>query len=134
MEDDDNIRMWMLIDDYYLPFEGGFLFARNGFIFDGASIPRFFRRIYDPTGYLFLASLWHDQCYKHGRYLWTPKIGGEIQWIFTNREESDDLLKRIAKVYYPAHKKKTWVAHRALRVGGWVAWNENREEDGHDQG
>jgi len=98
----------------------------KGFIFDGASIPRFFRRIYEATGYLFLASIPHDHGYKNGFIQFC--FPGELDFpVHFSRAEFDKNFKEMANDIYPEHRIKTWVAYRALQVGGWVAWRKHRK-------
>ena len=124
MAQTDTLRKWRLEEDYHLAHNGIILYAPKGFIFDGASIPRFFRRLYSPTGYLFLAGLFHDYCYQYTSYL---ESAGEL-WgsRSVDQKGADELFRSIANDYYPDHKIKTQVAYRALRLAGKFAWNAHR--------
>lgn len=126
MEKTDKLRRWRLEENYFLRFKYKYLYAPKGFIFDGASIPRLFRRIYSPTGYLFLAGLFHDLCYKNAEYKWRGTISGTIHTRPVTQEMADKLFKNISNFYYKEHCIKTRVAYRALRIGGSVAWNRHR--------
>ncbi len=130
MADADTRRVFRLEEEYRLPFKGGFLVCPLNFLTDFASIPRFFQRIYSPTGYLLLAGLFHDQCYSNAFYLWQPfeEFPDEVFKMFVDQEEADNLFREIAWQYYPEHKKKTWVAYKALRVAGRFDWNKHREK------
>ncbi len=137
MEDTDSLRMWRLEEEFKLPFRGGFLVCNAGypvtndrFLSDLVSIPPFFRRIYSPTGYLFLAGLFHDHCFKHGFYYFQPfPVFDVVTKVLVDQLDSDNLFREIAGIYYPEHKIKTWVAYKALRVGGHFAWNEYRKAE-----
>ncbi len=128
MADSDTRRIFRIEEAYKLPFKGGFLVCPDKFLTDFASIPRFFQRIYSPTGYLLLAGLFHDHCYSMEHYLWQPfpELPTEVFKVPVDQEEADNLFLAIAGLYYPEHKIKTWVAYKALRAGGWVAWNDHR--------
>lgn len=130
MADDDSTRFFRLEEEYRLPFRGGFLVCPVNFVTDFASIPSFFQRIYSPTGYLLIAALFHDYAYANAYYLWQPfvEFPDEVFKTTVDQSEADNLFREIGWVYYPEHKKKTWVAYKALRIGGFVAWNEHREK------
>lgn len=138
MKKGDKLRRWMLIEVWYFQLkqaDGRIANIRihEGFIFDGASIPWVFRSIYNPVGYLLIASMIHDFCFQYAFYrvfyddvLGYPAFG---TMFYVNQSEADALFKQIANQVYPDHRKKTWVAYKALRIGGWVAWRKNRKKE-----
>lgn len=71
-------RNWELMGDYelYIPWLDETWFIPKGFIFDGASVPRFLWPIINPTGVLLLGSLFHDFGYRYKCQL--TKIEGKI--------------------------------------------------------
>lgn len=124
----DSVRRWRLIQTWTYRFKDITISVPRGFIFDGASIPRIFRRVYAPTGYLFLAALIHDFCYQRGYYyMVTQKVNKYNYKVKVSRAEADELFAKIATVEYPSHSIKTEVAYLALRVGGWIAWDKHRK-------
>ena len=133
MEDYDTVRRWMLIEDWEYLLGTIRIFIPQGFIFDGASIPKMFTAIYAPTGYLFIAALVHDYCYKHGGYLEIIEGLDRPIFIEQNRQRADMFFRRIALIEYPNHRVKTWVAYNALRTGGWVVWDAHRSRDTDDR-
>ena len=126
MNNGDKLRRWQLIEDWYYEFGNGRGMIPKGFIFDGASIPKFFRRLYGATGYLFLASIPHDYGYKKGcvEFCFPGELCFPVQF---SRYEFDGHFKEMANKIYPNHRIKTWVAYCAVRLGGWVAWNKYRK-------
>ena len=126
MSPEDSVRQWKLIETWVYQFDDITISVPKNFIFDGASIPRIFRRIYSPTGYLFLAALVHDFCYQRGYFYWVDHKKRPNKRKVT-RFSADQTFKHIAKIEYPNHGIKTWVAYTALRIGGWVARNKHRK-------
>lgn len=132
MADDDTTRRWELIEDWMYTLGTVTFHVPRGFIFDGASIPRVFTAIYAPTGYLFLAALIHDFCYQHGKYHEAFMIDGAWSHPYpmpVSRSMADIIFKQIAVIEYPNHRIKSFLAHKALRIGGWVAWNTHRRRE-----
>lgn len=129
MGDDDTDRRWKLIADWRYHLDDIKIFIPADFIFDGASIPKVFRAIYNPTGYLLIAALVHDYCYKCGFYLEIFIEGEPAFRVAVSRTKADLMFKRIGNIEYVNHKKKTWVAYKTLQAGGWVAWNAHRKND-----
>ncbi len=129
MEDNDTVRRWMLIEDWEYLLGTIRIFIPKGFVFDGASIPKLFTAVYAPTGYLFIAALVHDYCYKHAGYREIFEGLEGSFFIAVDRRRADMIFRKIALVEYPNHQIKTWVAFKALRTGGWVAWDAHRRQD-----
>lgn len=124
----DSVRRWELIEEWDYQLDTISIVIPAGFIFDGASIPRAFTAIYAPTGYLFLAALVHDYCYQHGGYLEKfPDYPKAKYMMPVDRRKADIIFKKIANIEYPGHRGKTWVAYKALRAGGWIAWSQHRK-------
>lgn len=134
----DSRRRWKMIEKWFYQAYDKSIHIPKNFIFDGASIPRIFTRIYSPTGYLFLSALIHDFCYQRGYYYecdteayYNNRSGKDtVNWKkkAVTRKEADQLFKAIAKIEYPKHVIKTAIAYTCLRIGGWVAWNRHRKE------
>ena len=123
--EDPGLRKWEILEDWTVDYAGDEILIPKGFVFDGASIPRFFRRIYSPTGYLFIAGLVHDYCYRHGSF--KHMFYGDVLETPTSQEQADYKFKELANKFYPEHRKKTWIAYKSLRLGGFVAWNKNKK-------
>jgi len=106
------------------------LFIEKGFVFDLASVPRIF---WTPTGITpdrlrWTAPLCHDFPYHHkgklppGSYF--KKINGK--WVEDRtkwtRKSADRLFCRIMRED-EIQRWKRRMAYRAVRIGGYIAWN-----------
>lgn len=83
-----------------------------GFITDFASIPRVFWRILPPTGKYNKAAVVHD--YLYSTQMVTQKLA--------------DLIFYEAMGVLDVPKWKRATMYRALRMFGWVAWNNHKKE------
>jgi len=128
-------RKWKVLEDWTCDFLGrGFTYIiPKGFIFDGASIPRLFWNILNPTGYLFIAGLLHDFVYKY-RFLYTYSSiesldGGQRRIIreFYDQREADKKFENLAdRICVGAHFF-TQCSYIALRAFGSSAWEKHRD-------
>ena len=66
------VRKWQLIEDwyFYIPDTPYKFIIPKGFVFDGASIPRFLWVLLAPTGILFIPALVHDFAYQYNYLLY----------------------------------------------------------------
>jgi len=81
-----------------------------GFLTDGASVPRVFWSLFDPTGPYLQAAVIHDYLY--------------ITQIFS-RETSDLIFLEAMKACGVGFLTRQAV-YRAVRFGGWVGWERNK--------
>ena len=58
-------RKWELTDDWVYTINGTRFKVPKGFVFDGASVPKFFRSWLSPMGVLLMGGLVHDYGYKY---------------------------------------------------------------------
>jgi hypothetical protein len=134
---DGELRRWLILEDWIWinpndRFES--YGVKKGFIFDGASIPRLFRNILSPTGYLFLAGLIHDHLYQH-KFVWTLPVyeGGQGKYWFKHsidtKDQADEIFRSVANTMSPGNKCLTGISKFALWIGGGFAWNECREKE-----
>jgi len=99
------------------------IFIEKGFENDGASVPRIVWNIIPPDGRHRAAAIVHDDLYgrKTLHYMWK---GG--RWVICStpwtRKEADKLFLAIMKEYKVPWLKRH-VAYRAVRMGGWLAWD-----------
>jgi len=130
-------RRYELMEDWECDLLGrGFTFIiPKGFIFDGASIPRLFWNMLSPSGYLFLAGLFHDFPYKYGFvyiYSAVESFDGDNRRIikcWLNQKESDYRFEAMADKICMGAKFFTAVAYKSLRAFGFIAWNKHRKKD-----
>jgi len=124
--DDDFVYSWCVNRDYYK------LIIPTGFEFDLASVPAI---LWTPTGIApdrlrWTAPLIHDFLYEHrgnlpkGSYkIWDDDLGGWVNSkdIWT-RKNADKMFCRLMRED-GISKFKRRMAYRAVRLGGWYAWN-----------
>lgn len=120
-------RNWELVEDYvlYIPWLNETFLIPKGFIFDGASVPRAFWLLVDPTGILLIGSMFHDFGYRYTCFL-NDKF--EIVHADVKREFVDDLIKDISEYENGWHLMND-AAWAALRVFGWVGWYKDRRDN-----
>ena len=125
------VRTWEVAEnwEYTLPTDNTLIVIHKGFQFDGASIPRPFWAILNPTGLLLIPSLIHDYGYRYGQL-------GQV--------EPD----RTVSPYKKGASKTTWdrlfrktgravngmsfinfAAWLAVYFGGCCAWRRNRRKN-----
>jgi len=117
----------------------------DGFVIDGASVPRPCWPIIEPTGTLLEGSVPHDQWYQYGYMLARRKPGlifniaserlvkqfpylfGDLVPVFIGRGQKfgDQLLRHITIEKHGA-TVDAGRAYRALRLFGWRSWNRYR--------
>jgi hypothetical protein len=118
-----------------------------GFVYDGASVPRFLWPIIEPVGNLLEGSGPHDQYYQYGYLLtrWTPGLildplakslvarhkvfsekGLAPVYVGLGQLFADDLLRRVTIVSHGATVDADR-AYAALRLFGWITWGKYRE-------
>ncbi len=97
---------------------------RQGFIHDGASVPRLVWTISGlrPDGLLRAAALIHDALYQNCGQL-------PLGWMLPNRPftraESDTAFREIMKLAGVGWWKRK-VAYAGVRAGGWASWRKHR--------
>ena len=123
-------RQWELNEDfeYYLPGVGTIIIPQ-GYIFDGASIPRIFRWFFSPVGILFIPSIVHDHGYEFKCVMVREEgTGAIVVWGEFNRKHWDDLFRRMA-IETNGMKIINQISWAALRTSGSVAWNNHRKKE-----
>jgi len=117
-------RKWEITEDYYLymPELKEILFIPTGFIFDGASVPRAFWPILNPTGILLVGSLFHDFGYRYNCFL---NGTGMIIHDGAGRAFFDEQIKDINIYINDIHSMNS-LAWGILRATGIFAWNKRR--------
>ena len=111
---DDGVS-WVLEQDFYFTLDNhGLLYAREGFCFDFASIPKILQWFEQPaTGKHRYAAFVHDWlCYKG----------------FMTRYEADLVFLKFMKLDGVSWWKRN-LMFAAVRLGGWLPWSK-RHGDG----
>lgn len=99
------------------------ILKKQGFVFDGASIPKIFTNLLSPTGILFIPGLFHDFGYKYQCLLdckGNRIFNGESQAFFDRM--FDDISIQVNGMIVPS-----LTAYAALRGLGFISWNNHRK-------
>ena len=127
-------RRWVVKEDWECNVLGEYhrYVVPAGFVFDGASIPRLFWNILNPTGYLFIAGLIHDFIYKYAfifTYTCYPTRDKNVIYRETlSQKEADYLFENLAHNICMGASFFTKSATLSLRLAGFMAWNEHRKK------
>lgn len=107
---------WVLLEPFWFTWVGqGETIHRHipaGFVTDGASIPRFYRWRFSPTGKGFRAAVAHDWLYREAV---VPR--GVCDQVF-----------RDGLAFCGENGWNQRVIHAALRIGGWTSYGKNAIE------
>ncbi len=117
-------RKWELTKDWRYEFDGEKYIIPKGFVFDGASVPKFFRSWLSPMGVLLIGGLVHDYGYKHAELLHASKKSVDVY----NQKELDIAFREI-NISVNGFRVLNYIAYYALRLGGWIAWRGHRSRD-----
>lgn len=117
------VRTWEIAKDWHFEVNGQKYVIPKGFVFDGASVPKFLASWLSPVGILLLGGLVHDFIYKYETLVLKGKK--KCEPAFTQKE-ADQLFRDINIEQNGIHVLN-WVAYYALRLGGFVAWNGHRK-------
>ena len=118
-------RHWMVAQDWGFKLNGEWYVIPAGFVFDGASIPKFLHTWLSPTGVLLMGGLVHDYAYKYETLL--RKYKKETMGVLTQKR-ADEIFRDINIEQNGFHFLNK-LAYWALRLGGFVAWNGHRKRN-----
>jgi len=125
-----SVRTWKVSKDFQYRLNGEKLVIPAGFVFDGASIPKFLASFLSPVGVLLIGGLVHDYGYKYATLLKADKkttIGIKDQrWM--------DRTFRDVNIKVNGFHFLNYLAYWALRAGGFVAWNGHRKRNSNIEG
>lgn len=122
------VRKWEVTENWLFKLPNGkYILIPRGFIFDGASTPKFLWGILDPVGVLLIQGLIHDHGYRFN-YLWALDENRNLCKMYegAGREFWDDLFLEIGNDLLDM-QVTGWVSWAMLRSFGWLAWERNRE-------
>lgn len=117
-------RTWEITQDWHFTLQGEDYVIPKGFVFDGASVPKFLASWLSPVGVLLVGGLVHDYLYK---YTVLVKKGGKVSDPM-NQKQADKLFRDISIEQNGFHLLN-YLAYWALRLGGFVAWNGHRKAE-----
>ena len=117
------VRTWEVADDWAFKINGQWYIIPQGFVFDGASIPKFLHTWLSPTGVLLMGGLVHDYAYKYATLL----KSGQKKTMGTITQKKADEIFRDINIEQNGFHLLNKLAYWALRIGGFVAWNKHRK-------
>lgn len=115
-------RQWVITEDFHYTILGEEYKVPAGFQFDGASVPKFLATFLSPVGVLLMGGLVHDYGYRFGCL--QKKDGSHTDR--KDQKELDAIFRDIC-IEVNGFKVLNYLAYWALRLVGFVAWNQNRK-------
>jgi hypothetical protein len=119
------VRTWVITKDWHFELHGQKYVIPAGFVFDGASVPKFLGAWLSPVGILLLGGLVHDFIYKYETLVLKGKKKCEPN--YTQKEA--DIIFRDINIEQNGIHVLNYAAYYALRLGGFVAWNGHRKRN-----
>ena len=116
-------RKWVIVKDYHYIINGENLVIPTGFIFDGASVPKFLHAWLSPMGVLLVGGLIHDYGYKYQTLL----CKGKKKSIGTKTQKELDIIFRDVNIIQNGFRLINYLAYYGLKLGGFAAWNKHRK-------
>ena len=118
-------RTWEIAKDWNYTLGGVNYIIPKGFVFDGASVPKFLASWLSPVGVLLVGGLVHDYAYKYTVLL---KKGGKTTSDSMTQKEADVVFRDI-NIEQNGFQFLNYLAYWALRIGGFAAWNGHRKRN-----
>lgn len=122
-----SVRNWEIAEDWNFTINKQKYVIPKGFIFDGASVPKFLTSWLSPVGILLIGGLVHGYVYKYEVLLKADKKKTSKKYT---QKEADELFRDINIEQNGIHVLN-WAAYLALRAGGFVAWDNHRKANCH---
>lgn len=125
-------RQWIIVKDYVWMGKTMGFYIPEGFVYDGASIPRLLWWLLSPMGLLLIPALFHDYAYANGYYFRVTRLDREtddrflITPVYVSRKDSDYMFRRIS-IIVNGISGPADIAWVGVRIGGWKTWNEHKE-------
>lgn len=116
-------RKWEIVSDYHYNIDGQDLVIPKGFIFDGASVPKFLHTWLSPMGVLLVGGLIHDYGYKYQTLL----CKGKKKAIGMKTQSQLDVIFRDVNIVQNGFRLINYLAYYGLKLGGFAAWNKHRK-------
>ena len=116
-------RNWEITKDWRYRINGNEYIIPKGFVFDGASIPKFLRTFFSPVGVLLMGGLVHDYAYK---YACLKRTNGGLHLV--DQKKADEIFRDIC-IEVNGFYTMNYLAYWSLRIGGFVAWNGHRKRN-----
>ncbi len=122
-------RKFEVMKDYILWVSSlkAYLFIPNGFIFDGASVPKILNSLYSPTGMLLLGACPHDFGYRYKCLLFVDPVSGKLYINNFNKKELDAVFQELCTIESGMSIAAS-MAKLGLSIGGFTGWNQNKKQ------
>jgi len=118
-------RKWTIMKDWHFKLNGMDLVIPKGFIFNGASIPKYFWSWVSPTGILLISGMIHDYGFRYGTLL----KKGKKSSIGPHSMAHFDKLFLSVNIDVNGFKVINYVVFGGLRAGSWFMWNRHRKKN-----
>ena len=120
-------RKWELTSDWHYTIDKVDFVVPKGFVFDGASVPKFFRSWLSPMGVLLMGGLVHDYGYKYQTLLYKGKKSANGMQTQKWMDETFRDINIAVNGFYVLN----YLAYYGLRLGGFLAWGKHRKVNSH---
>lgn len=117
-------RKWVVAEDFHYSINDVKYVIPAGFVFDGASVPKFLHTLLSPTGILLLGGLVHDYGY---RFQCLQLDTGEHEPKYSQKHF--DKIFRDINIQVNGFKTINYVSYLMLRMFGFFAWKNNEKGD-----
>jgi hypothetical protein len=121
-------RTWEIVKDWHYSLDGVNYVVPKGFVFDGASVPKFLASWLSPVGVLLVGGLVHDYGYKY-ETLYTKNKGDWKENCGWKTQKDMDIIFRDINIEQNGFHFLNYLAYWALRLGGFAAWNGHRKRN-----
>ena len=121
-------RTWEIVKDWHYSLDGVNYVVPKGFVFDGASVPKFLASWLSPVGVLLVGGLVHDYGYKY-ETLYTKNKGDWKENCGWKTQKDMDIIFRDINIEQNGFQFLNYLAYWALRIGGFAAWNGHRKRN-----
>jgi len=118
-----SVRTWRVTKDWKFEMRGDSYVVPKGFVFDGASVPKFLSPVLSPVGVLLIGGLVHDYAYKYSALKRDDVEGTSLD---LDKDECDKIFRDI-NIEINGFHILNYLTYWALRCFGFVAWNKHRK-------
>lgn len=115
-------RNWTIVKDFKFELNGNKYVIPKNFVFDGASIPKYFSIWLSPTGVLLMGAIIHDYLYRYAKLLKADKKSTEN----ISLKKADEIFRDI-NIEINGFYVLNYIAYFGLRIGGWWSWRKQRK-------
>jgi hypothetical protein len=118
------VRTWKVSRDFKYKLDGQDYIIPEGFVFDGASVPKFLASFLSPVGVLLIGGLVHDYAYKFSALRKVGAKKGEI--LLLDKSEADRIFRDI-NIEVNGFHLLNYLTYWTLRAFGFLAWRKHRK-------